>query len=129
MLSLSKKKICKEYIYVKKHTLPLYSLEEVSQKFKKSEDKASDMANFYLSKINFDKLHFVFKLIAHSDGKKVLSVAQLRDFVEQLVYEAVENFLSNPMDAVYVSECVVVDVSSYNGRHNLFVSPRLDFSK
>ena len=55
MLSISKTKVCKEYIYTKKHSISLYSLEEVVQKFKKSKDRVADITNFYLEKLNFDK--------------------------------------------------------------------------
>ena len=83
MLSISKTKVCKEYIYIKKHVISLYSLEEVIQKFKKSKDRVADITNFYLEKLNFDKLHFVSKLCSHSDGKTVFSTNQIRDFITQ----------------------------------------------
>lgn len=129
MLSLSKTKVSKEYIYVKKHSISLYSLEEVIQKFKKSKDKITDITNFYLDMLNFEKLHFVFKLCSNSDGKKVFSVFQIKDFISQLIMEAVENFLSNPIDSFYVSESIIVSVSNYMGKHYISISPRIDFSK
>jgi hypothetical protein len=82
MLSISKTKVCKEYIYTKKHSISLYSLEEIVQKFKKSKDKVSDITNFYLEKLNFDKLHFVSKLCSHSDGKTVFSANQIKEFLK-----------------------------------------------
>ena len=129
MLSLSKTKVCKEYIYIKKHAISLYSLEEVVQKFKKSKDRVTDVTNFYLEKINFEKLHFVFKIMSHSDGKKVFSIAQIKEYINQLIKEAVENFINNPIDSVYISESIIINVSNYMGKHYISISPRLDFSK
>ena len=129
MLSISKTKVCKEYIYTKKHTISLYSLEEVVQKFKKSKDKVSDITNFYLEKLNFDKLHFVSKLCSYSDGKTVFSAKDIKTFITQLIREAVENFMNNPLDSEYISESFVVTVSNYMGQHYISVCPRIDFSK
>lgn len=129
MLSISKTKVCKEYIYIKKHVISLYSLEEVVQKFKKSKDRVADITNFYLEKLNFDKLHFVSKLCSHSDGKTVFSTNQIRDFITQMIKEAVENFMNNPIDSSYISESFVIIVSNYMGKHYISVCPRIDFSK
>ena len=129
MLSISKTKVCKEYIYTKKHTISLYSIEEVVQKFKKSKDKVSDITNFYLEKLNFDKLHFVSKLCSYSDGKTVFSAKDIKTFITQLIGEAVENFMNNPIDSEYISESFVVTVSNYMGKHYISVCPRIDFSK
>ena len=59
MLSLSKKKTIKEYIYVRKHTVNAYSLEELISRLKKSKDLETDIVNFYISQINFEKLTFI----------------------------------------------------------------------
>lgn len=129
MLSLSKTKMCKEYVFIKKHPLQMYAIEDVALQFKNSKDKASDIAYFYLSKVNFEKLKFVIKLMANSDGKRPLNLNQVREYTEQLVMDAVKNYIANGTDAVYMSESIVVSISSYNGKHNLSISPRLDFLK
>ena len=129
MLSLSKIKVSKEYIYSKKHITPLYSLEEVCLMFKNSKDKISDVVNFYLDKLNFEKLRFIIKLTTHLDGKTSLNLAQTRDYVEQLVIKAIENYMKNSMDGVYVSENIIVTISPYSGKHYISICPRIDFSK
>ena len=129
MLSVSKTKVNKEYIYVKKHTVNVYSLEEVIFKFKKSNDKVEEVANFYLEKIDFEKLRFVMKMLANSDGKTKLNINQVRDYITQLVTEAVDNFIKNPTDASYVSESIIVAVTSYQSKHQLIICPRFDFTK
>lgn len=128
MLSVSKTKVNKEYIYVKKHTVNVYSLEEVIFKFKKSNDKVEEVTNFYLEKIDFEKLRFVMKMLANSDGKTKLNINQVRDYITQLVTEAVDNFIKNPTDASYVSESIIVAVTSYQGKHQLIICPRFDFT-
>ena len=94
-----------------------------------SKDFVLSPSNFYLEKLNFDKLHFVSKLCSHSDGKTVFSTNQIKDFITQMIKEAVENFMNNPMDSSYISESFVVTVSNYMGKHYISVCPRIDFSK
>ena len=129
MLSISKTKINKEYIYVKKHTVSLYSLEDVILKFKKSANQTEEIINFYLEKIDFEKLRFVMKMIANSDGKTKLNINQVKDYITQLITEAIENFIKNPIDSSYVTENIVVGVTSYQGKHQLIICPRYDFTK
>lgn len=129
MLSISKTKVCKEYIYTKKHQIPLYSLEEVLQNFNKSKNKVLDAVNFYIEKINFDKLHFVSKLCSHSDGKRVFSAPLLKDMIFQLMKEAISDFVKNKIDSVYVSESIIINISNYSNKHYISISPRIDFSK
>jgi len=129
MLSVSKTKVNKEYIYVKKHAVSVYSLEEVILKFKKSNNKIEEVVNFYLEKIDFEKLRFVMKMLANSDGKTKLNINQVKDYISQLITEAIENFMNNSIDASYVSESIVVAVTSYQGKHQLIVCPRYDFTK
>lgn len=129
MLSISKTKINKEYIYVKKHAISLYSLEDVILKFKKSANQTEEIINFYLEKIDFEKLRFVMKMIANSDGKTKLNINQVKDYITQLITEAIENFIKNPIDSSYVSESIVVGVTSYQGKHQLIICPRYDFTK
>lgn len=129
MLSVSKTKVNKEYIYVKKHAVSVYSLEEVILKFKKSNNKIEEVVNFYLEKIDFEKLRFVMKMLANSDGKTKLNINQVKDYISQLITEAIENFMNNSIDASYVSESIVVAVTSYQGKHQLIICPRYDFTK
>jgi len=129
MLSLIKNKISKEYIYAKKHTVNVYPLEDVILKFKKSENKIEKIIEFYIEKMDFEKLKFVIKMIASSDKKTSLSINQVKDYVIQLITEAVENFIQTSMDSIYISEYIVVGVTSYQGKHQLFVCPRYDFTK
>ena len=42
---------------------------------------------------------------------------------------AAENYFANSMDSIYVSESIIVAVSSYSGKHYISLSPRIDFSK
>lgn len=114
---------------MKKHPVPIYSLEELERKFSKSEDKVVEIANFYLSKINFDKFRFICKMITNLDGKTPMTVGMIKEYLTQFIAEAVENWLSNKMDAFYVSENVIVAVSSYGGKHYISICPKLDFLK
>lgn len=127
MLSVVKRKMSKEHIYAKKHTYSMFSLEELEKRYEKSDDMVSDIVDFYLSKVNFEKLRFVIKLVSNSDGKMPLNINQVKMYLKQLINEAVESYLSGGQDSVHVSENLVVLVSSYNGRHFLSVCPRLDF--
>ena len=128
-LSLSKTKVAKEYIYIKKHPISMYSLEEVSAKFSKSKDKIDEMVNFYAEKINYEKLRFVTKLICNEDGKYKPNVNQIKQTVNELLINAIENFSNNPIDSVYVSENIILTVSNNNGKHCISIAPRLDFTK
>lgn len=129
MLSIVKRKTSKETIYMKKHPVPIYSLEELERKFSKSEDKVVEIANFYLSKINFDKFRFICKLVTNLDGKTPITTKLIKEYLTQFIMEAVENWLVNKMDSFYVSENLIVSVSSYGGKHYLSISPRMDFLK
>ena len=129
MVSIVKRKTSKEIIYMKKHLVQMYSLEELEQKFKKSDDKVVDIANFYLSKMKFDKFRFICKMITNLDGKTPMTVGMIKEHLTQFIAEAVENWLSNKMDAFYVSENVIVVVSSYGGKHYISICPKLDFLK
>jgi len=129
MLSISKKKVSKEYIYVKKYPIPLHSLEDTIQKFKKSENKVADIVNFYTNMLNFEKIRFIIKLASNSDGKKPLNINQVEEYIRQMLTEAVTNFISNPMDSFYVSESIILSVTNYSGKHYISISPRIDFSK
>lgn len=129
MLSLSKKKTIKEYIYVRKHTVNAYSLEELISRLKKSKDMESNIVDFYISQINFEKLTFIIKLSAHSDGKVVMAINDIKNNVRQMISEAVSNYIMNPMDSVYISENIIVNLYSYSGKHYLSISPKIDFTK
>lgn len=129
MLSLNKIKVCKEYIYSKKHVVSLWSLEDVYVKFKNSKDVVFDMTNFYLNEINFEKLRFILKIVSNMDGKTALNLAQVKDYVEEMMIKAMENYVKNSMDGVYVSEHIVVIISPYGGKHYISVCPRIDFLK
>lgn len=129
MLSLNKIKVCKEYIYSKKHVASLWSLEDVYMKFKNSKNVVFDMANFYLNEINFEKLRFILKIVSNMDGKTALNLAQVKDYVEEMMIKAMENYVKNSMDGVYVSEHIVVTISPYGGKHYISVCPRIDFLK
>ena len=62
--------------------------------------------------------------------KKDYRLSELdKDFITQLIKEAVENFMNNPIDSSYISESFVVTVSNYMGKHYISVCPRIDFSK
>lgn len=128
-LSLSKTKVAKEYIYIKKHSISLYSLEEVSAKFSKSKDKVDEIVNFFAERINYEKFRFVTKLICNEDGKFKPNVNQIKMTINELLINAIENYLNNPNDAVYVSENIILTVSNYMGKHYISLAPRLDFSK
>lgn len=128
-LSLTKSKVAKEYIYVKKHSISLYSLEEVSAKFNKSKDKVSEIVNFFVERINYEKLKFVTKMICNEDGKYKPNVNQIKTIINELLINAVEDFLNNPIDSIYVTENIILTVSIYNGKHYISIAPRLDFSK
>ena len=129
MLSIIKRLVCKEYIYAKKHIISLYSLEEISAKFKKSDDMLTEMGMFYIDKINFEKLRFIIKLMATSDGKTPLNLNQTKTFTLELMTEAIKNYLMNSTCGVYVSESIAVIISVYGGKHHISVCPRLDFVK
>ena len=45
------------------------------------------------------------------------------------ITEAVDNFIKNPIDASYVSESIIIAVTSYQGKHQLIICPRFDFTK
>ena len=129
MLSLSKKKINKEYIYVRKHNTVMYSIEDVLLKYKKSQNKIEDTVLFFSNKIPYDKLTFVMKIIFHSDGKTVLDIDKVKNYINQMLVEAIENFVANPTDSSYVSDSIVLIVSSYGGKHYISICPRYDFVK
>ena len=115
MLSLSSTKVAKEYIYVKKHAISLYSLEDVSAKFNKSKNKVDEIVDFFAQKINYEKMRFVIKLICNEDGKYKPNINQVKLTINELLIGAVENFLNNPMDCTYISENIVLTVSKYKG--------------
>ena len=129
MLSLSKKKINKEYIYVRKHNTVMYSIEEVLAKYKKSQNKIEDTVSFFADKLPYDKLTFVMKIMFHSDGKTVLDVNKVKSYVVQMLTEAIENFVANPSDSSYVSDSIILIISNYGGKHYISVCPRYDFVK
>ena len=82
-----------------------------------------------LSKINFDKFRFICKLVTNLDGKTPITTKLIKEYLTQFIMEAVENWLVNKMDSFYVSENLIVSVSSYGGKHYLSISPRMDFLK
>ena len=128
-LTISKQKVCKEYIYVKKHNKPMYSLEEIILKYKTSPNKAEEVADFFIEQVDYDKLKFTMKFLSNSDGKYKMSIVQIKEVVSFLIVTAVDNFMNNPIDSCYVSENIIVNVSNYSGKHYISVSPRLDFTK
>lgn len=129
MLSVLKNKVCKEIIYVKKHAVSLYSLEEVAVKFKKSKDQVSEMVNFFAEQTNYEKLKFAIKWLCSIDGKYKPNINVVRNTVNELLLDAIQNFLSNPNDSIYVSENIILAVSSYSGKHYISIAPRLDYTK
>ena len=82
-----------------------------------------------MEKINYEKLRFVSKLIGNDDGKYKLNINQIRDCINFMLLEAIENYLNNPSDSVYVSENIILNVSNYGGKHYISISPRYDFTK
>ncbi len=129
MLSLSKKKLNHEYIYVRKQNNPMFSLEDLLAKYKKSKNKIEEIVLFYTNMINFEKFTYITKLLCMQDGKKTASVVKIKSYIIQMITEAVENFINNPSDNSYVSDLILVIVSNYNGKHYISVCPRLDFIK
>jgi hypothetical protein len=129
MFSLLKSKVCKENIYIKKHLIQMFSIEEIESKFATSKNKLYDVADFYLNKINLAKFHMVLRWICNADGKKPMNINQIENALGELVMEALRNYFNNKVDAVYISENILVSVSSYNGKHYLSVCPRYDFCK
>ena len=129
LLSLKNQKVAKEYIYVKKHPVSMYSLEEVYAKFNKSKDKITEMVNFYAEKINYEKLRFCMKIMNGLDGKYKLNINQVKETVNELLINSIENFVNNSIDSTYVSENIVLTVSNYSGKHYISICPRLDFTK
>lgn len=129
MLSLSKKKLNHEYIYVRKQNNPMFSLEDLLVKYKKSKNKIEEIVLFYTNMINFEKFTYITKLLCMQDGKKTASVVKIKSYIIQMITEAVENFINNPSDNSYVSDLILVIVSNYNGKHYISVCPRLDFIK
>lgn len=129
MLSLSKKKLNYEYIYVRKQNNPMFSLEDLLAKYKKSKNKIEEIVLFYTNMINFEKFTYITKLLCMQDGKKTASVVKIKSYIIQMITEAVENFINNPSDNSYVSDLILVIVSNYNGKHYISVCPRLDFIK
>ena len=128
-LSISKQKVCKEYIYVKKHNINMYSLEEVISKFKTSKNKIDEVSDFFIQRVDYEKLRFVTKMLANSDGKYKPNINVIKDTVQFLIVSAVENFMNNPIDSCYVSENIILTVSNYGGKHFISIAPRLDFTK
>ena len=67
---------------------------------------------------------------AQIDADDVEALTKLiKEYITQFIMEAVENWLVNKMDSFYVSENLIVSVSSYGGKHYLSISPRMDFLK
>lgn len=129
MLSIISTKVCKEFIYSKKHTVACISLEEIIAKYKKSKDPISEVVNFFLSQINFEKVRFTMKLLCNEDGKYKMNVNQIRQTISEMMIEAVTNFMKNPSDSVYISENIILSVTKYSGKHQITIAPRLDFTK
>ena len=107
----------------------MYSLEEVISKFKTSKNKVEEIVNFFMERINYEKLRFVSKLIGNDDGKYKLNINQIKDCINFMLFEAIENYLNNPSDSVYVSENIILNVSNYGGKRYISISPRYDFTK
>ena len=129
MLSLLKQKISKEYIYIKKHPSQLISLEEGLSKNKNAKDKVSETALYFSEMIDYNRLKYIIKLINNMDGKYIMNISQVKEAVEFLLVKAIENFISNPKDSSYISENIVLTVSSYGGKHYISICPRFDFGK
>ena len=128
-LSVSKQKVCKETIYVKKHNTPMYSLEEIITKYKSSKNKVEEVADFFIQKVDYEKIRFTSKMIGNSDGKYKMNINQIKDTIQFLIVNAVENFINNPIDACYISENLTLNVSNYSGKHYLSIGVRYDFTK
>jgi hypothetical protein len=129
MISLYKTKVAKEYIYIKKHKISLYSLEDISLKFNKSNNKINDMVNFFIEKINWEKFRFSMKVVSDADGKQKININQIKLIVNEMFENAISNFLNNPIDSYYIYENMIVMISNYGGKHYISLCPRYDFSK
>lgn len=127
MLSLSKTKVSKEYIFSKKHSTPIYSLEEIIQKYKTSKNKIEEVTDFFIQNINCERIRFLIKMT--SDKKYKPTVTQIEQTIKELILMAVDNFINNSIDSTYVSENIIATVSSYSGKHYLSISIRYDFTK
>ena len=128
-LSVSKQKVCKETIYVKKHNTPMYSLEEIITKYKSSKNKVEEVADFFIQRVDYEKIRFTSKMISNSDGIYKMNINQIKDTIQFLIVNAVENFMNNPMDACYISENLILNISNYSGKHYLSIGVRYDFTK
>lgn len=107
----------------------MYSLEEIINKYKSSKNKIEEVADFFIQRVDYEKIRFTSKLIGNSDGKYKMNINQIKDTIQFMITTGVENFINNHTDACYVSENFVLNISNYGGKHYLSVGIRYDFTK
>lgn len=130
-MNILRKKVIKEYIYLKKYNHPQLDLDYVIQKAKsdKSTNISDYVAKYYLGKIKWDVLIRIIRLCSKISDKKILTRDKIEGFLYEMICDSVENFLVSKSDATYVSEFLILSITTYNNKTYLVISPRIEFSK
>ena len=130
-MEITRKKLYKHYTYARKQVVPVVELESLIDKSVQDRDEQAErMAHILMSRIDFEKLGRVSRILAMESDRQVLSSMELQKIVYEIILDALDKFLINRDVAFYDSEFLAVCIFvGKNGRHGLVIYPKLDLPK
>jgi hypothetical protein len=130
-MEITKRKFYKHYTYVRKQNIPVVELESLIDKsIKDKKEQTTKIVYNILSRIDFDRLGRVNRILSLDSGRRIISTMELQKIIFEILTDAIDKFLLSRDVAFYDNEYIGICIfAGKNGKHGIVIYPKLDLPK